>query len=379
MNTMSEQPRQSPDINVGMIERELTSLWKAAGEEDEQGGIIRACLMNLLVYVPDDQLAGEVDEIITEVTAEHPSRALLIIADPEAEPFIEAHVSSRCTIPSGMSKQVCCEQVTISAGGSLIGEAPSVVTALLLSDLPVCLWWHAAPRLGDKTFERLVAASDRVIIDSADFTNPHEDMAALAAVLGDDSTRAAFSDLNWARLTPWRSLVAGFYDVAEYRPLLDRLERVLIEYAPPPEDRDAISSRSALLAGWLTSRLGWKLESAARKDGSSVFELRAGERKVSVELVPTSDPAIKPRLIARVTLESAAETAASFKVARSADGSRIETHVAIGEERHIQRVLGYDDRSESALIGRELEILGRDRVYEQAVISAGEMLNAISS
>jgi hypothetical protein len=34
--------------------------------------------------------------------------------------------------------------------------------------------------------------------------------------------------------------------------------------------------------------------------------------------------------------------------------------------------------SETELIGKELEILGHDRVYEQAVLAAGEMIKAIS-
>jgi len=78
-------------------------------------------------------------------------------------------------------------------------------------------------------------------------------------------------------------------------------------------------------------------------------------------------------------MKSAADESASFSVRRSSDAQRIETVVARGEERIAQRVLSYESLSESELIGRELEILGHDRVYEQAVIAAGEMVKSVSS
>ena len=77
-----------------------------------------------------------------------------------------------------------------------------------------------------------------------------------------------------------------------------------------------------------------------------------------------------------VTIRSAADESASFTVRRSGDAQRIETVVARGEERIAQRVLSYESLKESELIGRELEILGHDRVYEQAVIAAAEIVRS---
>ncbi len=379
MNTVSEQPKQPSGVNIATIERELTSLWKAASE-DEHSGITRACLLNLLVYVPSQAELTKADDCIIDVTATHPSRAILIVSDRESEDSsINAQVTSRCTIPTGSSKQVCCEQVTITATGEMINEVPSVVVPLLLSDLPVYLWWNAVPRLGDRIFKRLVEVSDRVIIDSADFANPQEDMASLAAVLRDSPRWTAISDLNWARLTAWRALVASFYDVPQYRPLLDQMNRVVIEYAPASGDSAQVTPRAALLAGWIASRLGWHLADGAPTSGdnSTIYNMVADGRNITIEFVSISDPGIKPGL-ARATFSSAADESASFVVRRSGDGNRIETLAAIGEERQIQRVLNYDDWSESALIARELEILGHDRVYEQAVTSAGELFGALN-
>src|SRR5215831_6692667 len=105
-------------IDIAAIERELTALWREASEEEEHG-VIRSCILNLLVFTSGTSESQELDDIITDITASHPSRAILIVEDPDAdESRLEAQVTSRCTLPIGTRKQVCCEQVTITAAGS---------------------------------------------------------------------------------------------------------------------------------------------------------------------------------------------------------------------------------------------------------------------
>ncbi len=87
-----------------------------------------------------------------------------------------------------------------------------------------------------------------------------------------------------------------------------------------------------------------------------------------------TDREIEPGHVARVRLESSADLSALFSVQRSADGTRIETEVVYGRQRNVQRVLSYEGRSESALIGKEIEILGHDRIYEQAVVAVGDFI-----
>src|SRR6185503_1236062 len=151
MSTSTNTPGSSW-IDVAAIERELTALWQQASEDDDQAGVIRSSILNLLVFVPEASEASKVDDILTEITAAHPSRAVLMLVDREAsESMLNAEVTSRCTLPTGSSKQVCCEQVTITAAGSGVAELPSTLAPLLLSDLPVYLWWRAVPRIEDKT------------------------------------------------------------------------------------------------------------------------------------------------------------------------------------------------------------------------------------
>ena len=173
-------------IDVPAIERELTSLWQQASA-DEECGVIRSSTSNLLVYLPGDYDQSEFDDEMSHIAAERPCRALVMIVDRGAtDSSITAQVTSRCTIPAGSAKQVCCEQVTINASGSQVEEAPSAVAPLLIPDLPVYLWWRAEPRVEDKgVFGRLAELADRVIIDSARFDDPIKDLRAEARVLRD--------------------------------------------------------------------------------------------------------------------------------------------------------------------------------------------------
>jgi glucose-6-phosphate dehydrogenase assembly protein OpcA len=365
-------------INVGAIEKELTSLWKQASE-DETGGVVRASILNLIVFVPDPAEIAAVDDIVIDVTASHPCRVIALVADRASEESkLTAEVTSRCTLPTPTSKQVCCEQVTITASRDHLDEAPSAIVPLLIADLPVYLWWRAEPRAEDKElYGWLTDIADRVVIDSAKFNEPEGDLAKMAAVLGGGRRGPALSDMNWARLTAWRALIAGFYDVPEYRPLLKQIERVTIEYAPPAADPAAISTRALLLGGWLASRLGWQFNPAAtaREDGAARFEFSAYGRTGQLEFRHTERP-IEPGHLALVTIANAddCDMACAFTVRRSADGTRIETGVTLDEAKRPKRVLSYEGLDEGALLARELEILGPDRVYEETVKAAGAMI-----
>jgi glucose-6-phosphate dehydrogenase assembly protein OpcA len=375
MTNLSGSTVEGSTVDVGKIERELTSLWQQASM-DEDGGVIRSSTANLVIYVSGEFDTASLDDLIADITATHPCRAIVIVVDhDQQQSSMNAQVTSRCTLPTATSKQVCCEQVSLTASGARINEVPSAVAPLLVSDLPVFLWWRAVPSLQDKVFSRLVDLSDRVVIDSARFNDPARDLAALARILRDTPRWTAVSDLNWARLTAWRALLAGFYDVREYRTLLDHLSCVLIEHSPCQITGAPVSARALVLGGWLASRLGWKLLERNNASGSShQFIFEANGRRITMEFRPTTRK-IEPGRISAVTFETSAGRPAYFKVRRSTDSTRIETTATLDERMRGQRVLSYESLSESALLTKELDILGHDRVYEQAVLGAADLLS----
>ena len=375
---------QSPTAGLDMarLEKELAAMWAGMSEGEDGGGlgVIRACVLNLIVYTPAGDDRSKLDALLEEVYESSPCRSVVIISDPAAEaPSLDAYVSTRCSLSSKGSKQICGEQITIEAMGEAAGRVASAVEPLLVPDVPVFLWWKDIPHYEDKLFERLVGVSDRLLIDSAAFDNPGHDLLRLAKILRGNARRLALSDLNWGRLTPWRSLVAGFWDVAHYRPLLEQIDRVEITFAVPEGGGGQLTAEAILTAGWLASRLGWSVDPAATvfEEASALVGMTAGDgRRIKVELRPGRGASSGVNGLGSLVISSG--TAAEFCVELKPGGDRLETITRIGAGEHtVGRLLCFEEQSEGRRLGGELLIHARDRVYEQAVASAGAMLRAL--
>src|SRR5919112_3007394 len=206
-------------IDAAKLERELNAMWAEMSTPAGEGGaagVVRACVLNLVVYAEGAAERAEVDDLLSEVVERHPCRAIVLAAERGAdEARLEAFVSTRCQLSSRGSKRICGEQITIEAAGASVDTASSAVAPLLVPDVPVFLWWRDIPHYDDRLFTRLAGMADRVVIDSASFDRPHEDLLRLAALL--EGGRMRLSDLNWGRLTSWRAPGAGLWGGADHR------------------------------------------------------------------------------------------------------------------------------------------------------------------
>jgi glucose-6-phosphate dehydrogenase assembly protein OpcA len=370
-------------IDVGKIEKELAAMWKPASGDGGEGvnaesGVTRACALNLLVYASAEDDRDRIDDMLDVVNEQHPGRTLVLLADRQtAEPRLEAYVSTRCRRLGGSGRQVCGEQVTIEAGGAAIETVASAITPLLVPDTPVFLWWKDIPHYEDRLFNRLTAMSDRVVIDSSCFDNPYEDLRRLHKIIKEHPQFMAASDLNWGRLTAWRTLLASFWDVADYRPYLDRIDAVSVEYDPPDVAPSEIAPKALLIVGWLGSRLGWSVVgSSGQESGATRFQLRARDRDVRVLMRPAARDSHGDGMLASLTL-SAAEAGAEFHVALSPEGKRLETEAKIDGKQAVGRLLAYEQKSEGQRLSRELSLLQRDSIYESALDCASRLIGAI--
>lgn len=361
-------------IDAARLERELSAMWaEVSGGGGESGsGVVRACVLNLIVYAEGAGRA-EVDALLDEVIERHPCRALVLVTDRPAEAArLEAYVSTRCQLSPRGAKQICGEQITIEAAGPAVETAWTAVAPLLVPDVPVFLWWKDIPHYDDRLFDRLSALADRVVIDSASFDNPHYDLTRLAEILR--AGRLRLSDLNWGRLTNWRSLVASFWDVADYRPALARVSRVVFEYNPPDRSPGEVAPKVLLAVGWLAACLGWETgPEAVRPDGGRMsFKLLGGGREIEVELRPGGDTGGRDGMITSLTLET--DAGDEFRVALRVGEAKLETSARVGGRQAVGRVLGFEARTEGRRLSAELDILSRDALYERAAQFAARLL-----
>jgi len=366
-------------IDVGKIEKELAAMWKPAAESvgsDAESGVTRACALNLLVYATATDDREQIYEMLDAVCEQHPGRTLVLVADRAAtEPKLDAYVSTRCRLLGGNRKQICGEQVTIEAAGPVVDTVASAIAPLLVPDVPVFLWWKDIPHYEDKLFNRMTAMSDRMVIDSSCFDHPHKDLLRLARMIRERPQFMSASDLNWGRLTAWRNLIASFWDVPDYRPHLDKIERIVVEYDPPCFAPDEIAPQSLLAVGWLASRLGWSIEGNGEREenGDTSFQLRASGREIKVLMQATKREGYADGLLVSLTL-STGDASAEFRVAFSDDREKLETEARVDGARTVGRVLSYEQKTEGQRLSRELSLYKRDFIYEEALASAAQLI-----
>lgn len=387
-------------LDVEAVERQLAELWKQTGgdrDANNDAAVLRARVANLLVFVASDAALVEVHEMLGELTAIHPSRVLIMRADGAAEDRdIEMTVDSFCqTDKRTGAKRLCCEEVAMKAGGKFVAELPSVALPLLVPDLPTFLWWRNSLRVSHKVFDTLVRAADRLVIDSAEFDEPARDLVEINKLYTQQqSSEVGISDLNWARLTLWRGLLADFYDVPTYQVWLDRVNFVGIDYVCPERAPETVAPQALLLAGWLASRLGWTLAdeqslcendetislnfSAGERDSSVTIGKGVADRTIKLELRRVKTAERKPGRLVQVELRSTSaesnEEPASFVVTRSADNLHVLSEAKFGANVHRGRVLPVRNRSAANLLSREMEILCNDQIYQDAVALAAKMI-----
>jgi glucose-6-phosphate dehydrogenase assembly protein OpcA len=385
-------------LDVEVVEGQLAELWKqitGTAKSDDDSAVMRARVANLLVFVTSDELLTEVHELLLELTAIHPSRVLLMCARDET-PDIDIEMTLESFYQTDKrtgARRLCCEEVTLKAQGKFISELPSAALPLLVSDLATFLWWRGQLANADKVFAKLLRAADRLVIDSADFGETARDLGTVNRLFTEAHARhVGISDLNWARLTFWRGLLADFYDVPAYQPLLNSIDNVRIDYVGPERAPASVAPQALLFAGWLASRLGWQLADEqpsqdlngtttsflfrrGPRGSSPTVREGAGEATIKLELNRVPRDQHKPgRLVQAELRSSQGRSEASFIVTRSADNVHLLAEARLGPTTHRGRVLPVRNRSAAQLLSREMEILCNDQIYQEAVALAARML-----
>ncbi len=353
------ETRSSPGggpMSVEQIERELGRL-----RMNEDGTLsLRASVLNLIV-VTDEESAEGVTRSVSNIAGRYPSRAIVLISDPEErEPNLEFQLSAFCSTRGG-GAQVCAEQVTIHAEGRPAEHLESLAGPLLISDLPVFLWYPGPFSPSSVEFAGMAALADRIILDSAAAGDCETSLREIAGLLDEPDT-PAIGDLQWVQLSPWRALVAELFSSPERAGELERLRGIEILHAPDGE------CRALLFVGWLASSLGWSLEDATGTAEGREIRFAGPSGEVSVEMSPTSPDA----RFRQVQLYS---DDYGFGVARSRDLSEARTTVTRNDELLAERTVHLGNFDLGVFLGEELRYRGRDELYEAALRLAVEMLD----
>jgi glucose-6-phosphate dehydrogenase assembly protein OpcA len=339
-------------IDVATIEKELKKLWtEMSTQHSQKEAVIRACVHNLIVYAPGERSDAEVNSIVAEITVQNPGRVFILLPDTSIkEKKISAWVSAQCYRTSGMRQQVCCEQIMVRAHGESVQELPSILQPLMIPDLPVFVWWRA-PVSNEKVFNDLLEFAARTIIDSA-FQDSNQSIQEIIQTLVRNVPLCAVSDLNWARLTIWRELIARLFDAIDARPMLNEISRIEIASDNP------LSLQPLFILSWLGCRLNWVLDSKIMKVRDHIHLRFADANNHNVDVVISSGARAleSVKLVTESKVFSVSSTAEAFRSEVTSSGKVVFT-----QDKRLVPL------TEADLLRKELQIVGRDVGYEQMI------------
>ena len=218
---------------IGLWDTTGNEVVKALAAERRNAGGVTSGLALTLVVVVDEKRVREAEAAATVAAAAHPCRILIVVRSDVIRDV--NRLDAEIVVGGRLGP---CEAVVMRMYGRLALHAESVVMPLLAPDCPVVAWWHQEPpeRIAH---DFLGVVADRRITDAAQAPDPVQALKQRAVDYAPGDT-----DLAWTRITPWRTLVAGAFDMLEAKVVGGRV-------VAPEKDPTA-----ALMRGWLTARLG---------------------------------------------------------------------------------------------------------------------------
>ena len=267
MSEMRDRVTSGEEVAVDhtTIERSLAELWKLESPNDQEQGVTRAALWNVVAHTPTAELHAKASETLSRASAAVPQRSIIVRADPDAPAGLMSWISANCHTMG--ERQVCSEEVSIVAGGDHILRVPPLVNALLIPDMPVAVWWIGdLPNEDESYVDALLDPADRLIIDSIFFDRP-ADLELIGRVA--QKTTTAPADLNWVRLEEWRSATATIFDPPSMRQRLMNIRSVSVMASVSDTKYFGQTIEALFYSSWLTAQLGQVVDETGKVSGAA--------------------------------------------------------------------------------------------------------------
>jgi hypothetical protein len=222
-------------------------------------GKLATSTFNFIVWIDDPARRDWIRERAGMLSEKHPSFTLIL--DNTGVREGDATVTTGARDPSA-TVTVRGERVEIDVSGL---DAPTIaryVTGLCATSVETILWWSGFKETSRATFYALLPLIGTLIVDSSGGLADDSALRALATFHA-EHTEVALRDLAWMRLTPWRDMIANFFDDER---LLGELFTIRALHIVSGSDSEAL-----YLGSWLASRLGWIAT------GPNAFTDRAGK------------------------------------------------------------------------------------------------------
>jgi glucose-6-phosphate dehydrogenase assembly protein OpcA len=325
--------------------------------EDGRGARGRASVSNLVVVTRSRAAGQQALAAVERLGPRAPSRCVVLIAEPpEGRQGVRSWARVVHRRPEA-GPEVVWEEVVVQTNVHP-HHLTAVVLPLLLPELPVFTWWVGTPPFADEVFDELTSVTDRLVVDSAAFDDPLGDLPRLARAAS--VVEAAVSDCAWGRLTPWRELLAAPFGGPPLREAVDRIRWLRVDAVEPASGCE--------LVGWFASRLGWELDTVRLAGDERVA--RYATARATVEAHVAS--ALGSESLTRVHLEVDTDLGPASVRVEAPPGHLVATVEAPGQSTG-RRKVGRSAGADPVGLAGELEVFGRDRVFEDALLQAAAL------
>jgi glucose-6-phosphate dehydrogenase assembly protein OpcA len=259
------------------ILRELSDLWvgmSKSGQGESAAGVLRACSMTLIVLSEESDDPSALGETIAALMPEHPARAILVRLHADGPRALSERVYAQCWMPFGQRRQICCEQIEITASDAALADLPAVVLPLAVADLPVILWCRTPRLLGMPEFRAIAGMATRVIVDSGAMPDAQDALRRLASA----ADRTVLGDLAWTRLTRWREMLSQVFENRERLTQIASISEAQVGFGPGYE------SSARYLASWISDCLPKAKPAVAADPATPTLQLDLSGEGIHISL-----------------------------------------------------------------------------------------------
>ena len=375
MQAQHTKPASAHEVDVSAIERDLMRYLRAPENSSESGVPgTRTAVFNLVAFASDRPTMQRITDALAALIDHHPSRTIVALVDPTIEdPPIHAWVQVQCKPLGTTGMHVCVDQIIIESKPTVRRRIPNLVLPLLLADLPAIVWWPGEPPMRDPFLYDMLEPANRLVVDTSEFIHVERALLELNTLRYRPGLSVDLADLNWARILPWRELIAQLWDVSDWHPHLHKITKVEIDLGRPTGGRSN-RPQALLLAGWLASRLKWEPMSLERMPDGYRMQAKHGRQRIEILVHINVDKRSGVRAV-RLHAESARSTSI-FSVTASLNDTASTTVERRGVAESVTRVSRLEEFSEHECLAQELDSTVDDRIFDEALAGAVGFLRA---
>jgi len=252
------------EVPVGAISRSLSEMWvntAADGRPAPEADDARATQVNLVLHLGLNSTVEDAVRqfgVLVNFARRYPSRIVVLCPLKQDVPRCEmrAKIFGECFLGKSKSDKRCVEFVMLSYSVCARPYLENQVSICLSTDLPLYYWAHRFSASGRLAdYRYLLSRAKRVLLDSA--------IAPADAMTYPWPNPAAIRDLAYSRMLPIRQSIGQFLSAYAPAAIVAGLVGVTVRHAP------ALAAEGRVARSWLEQRLG----ECGLAPGAAVFHL----------------------------------------------------------------------------------------------------------